>query len=267
MRETYVEEDQNINDLRSYGLEKRDGFLREKGTEFKLGLFREITMNENAETFKKRESDLPLDVRVSRSFGWKRPIVWAVAGVVVVLGSIGLARTEFDSGQEVAVARESAAVGESAEVEFLEMVSVIEAPVARRLARISMEEISASDDFGDIDEELLNREVAELERTFSEEEILDQYVEKVYFGNTFHGVDAATEGYWKKPLSELGVCNLAVLVGIIERPGYYNPAKFPSAAESRRNEVLKTLESQGYVTADQVELCRNEPINLAENDQ
>ena len=69
-----------------------------------------------------------------------------------------------------------------------------------------------------------------MEREFSKEEILNTYLNVIFFGQRAYGVAAAAEVYFGKPLSDLSVAEMATLAGIVPAPSRYNPARTPRAA-------------------------------------
>ena len=101
------------------------------------------------------------------------------------------------------------------------------------------------------DEQTLGRKATEavmalrLEAHFSKEEILVAYLNEVYLGQdgarAIHGFGLASEYYFAKPLAELDAGELALLIGLVKGPSYYEPRKHPDRARSRRDLVLQEL--------------------------
>ena len=99
------------------------------------------------------------------------------------------------------------------------------------------------------DEQTFGRKATEavmalrLEAHFSKEEILVAYLNEVYLGQdgarAIHGFGLASEYYFAKPLDELDVGELALLIGLVKGPSYYDPRKHPDRARARRNLVLQ----------------------------
>lgn len=89
----------------------------------------------------------------------------------------------------------------------------------------------------------------ELEKRFSKDQILEFYINNIYFANGYYGIEAASEGYFGKPVSELNVSQLAFLAGIPRRPNAYDPFTNYDAAVERRNSVLKQLYAAGLITS------------------
>ena len=101
------------------------------------------------------------------------------------------------------------------------------------------------------DEQTFSRKATEavmalrLEAHFSKEEILVAYLNEVYLGQdgarAIHGFGLGSEYYFAKPLSELDAGEMALLIGLVKGPSYYDPRKHPDRARTRRNLVLQAL--------------------------
>ena len=99
------------------------------------------------------------------------------------------------------------------------------------------------------DEQTLGRKLSEaimalrLEAHFTKEEILVAYLNEVYLGQdgarAIHGFGLGSEYYFAKPLAELETGELALLIGLVKGPSYYDPRKHPDRARARRNLVLQ----------------------------
>lgn len=99
-----------------------------------------------------------------------------------------------------------------------------------------------------------------IEATFSKDEILEIYFNKIFWGGQIHGVETAALFYFNKHARELDLAESAMLVGMIQRPNYYNPLKNPDAAKSRRNLVLKKMMDAQKITPEQYELAVATPV-------
>ena len=106
-------------------------------------------------------------------------------------------------------------------------------------------------------EQTLDRKVQEivlaqrLEQQMSKEEILDRYLNTVYFGNHAYGVQAAAETYFGVGVQQLDVGQAAMLAGIIRNPIQYNPVRYPERAAERRDVALGRMHDAGWLTADE----------------
>ncbi len=82
---------------------------------------------------------------------------------------------------------------------------------------------------------------ARLEERYRKSEILEAYLNTVYFGDGYHGVEAAARGYFGKPASDLEPAEAALLAALVRSPSGYSPSAFPSRAMARRNLVLRLM--------------------------
>lgn len=103
----------------------------------------------------------------------------------------------------------------------------------------------------------------QLERVMDKEQILEAYLNAVYFGHGAYGVEAAANTYFAKTASELTLAEGALLAGVIKAPSSYAPHLNAKKAISRRNVVLETMEENGMITAEEAVTARNEPLQLA----
>ncbi len=88
----------------------------------------------------------------------------------------------------------------------------------------------------------------QLERTYSKDQILSAYLNRVYFGSGAYGVDAAAEAYFNKPVSGLTLRESAILVGLLRAPSRYSPNRDPAQAMERAKTVLAAMRDEGYIT-------------------
>ena len=104
---------------------------------------------------------------------------------------------------------------------------------------------------------------SEITRTYSKDTILEIYLNEIYYGNLAYGVAAAAETYFGKPVSELTLAESALLVGIVPSPVDHDPYENPKAAQAARNIVLDLMVKHGYITVQEAEAAKAEPIKLA----
>ena len=88
---------------------------------------------------------------------------------------------------------------------------------------------------------------ARLEDEFAKDQILEMYLNKVYFGDGLYGVEAASLGYFGKHASELGVAEAALLAGLVKAPSTQAPTEHMERAVSRRNAVLQAMRDAGAI--------------------
>lgn len=101
-----------------------------------------------------------------------------------------------------------------------------------------------------------------IERKYSKEQILEYYVNRVYFGSGLYGIERAAQGYFMKPASELSLGEGAMLAGVIRGPSLLNPFKDPEAAKSVRNETLDRMVAEKTITAAEAQQAKIEPVTL-----
>ncbi len=102
----------------------------------------------------------------------------------------------------------------------------------------------------------------QLERRYSKNQILEQYLNILEFANQTQGVQAAARFYFGVSAKELSVGQSALLAGLIQAPSRLNPLKNPSGALARRNRVLAAMLQNGFITQEQYELAVVEPLEI-----
>lgn len=102
-----------------------------------------------------------------------------------------------------------------------------------------------------------------LTATFSKDEILAMYLNQTYYGGLAYGVEAAAQHFFGKPARELDLAECALLAGLPQAPSYYNPATNREAALARQGQVLNAMVSMSFITDNQAEAARTEPLQFA----
>ena len=87
-----------------------------------------------------------------------------------------------------------------------------------------------------------------LERTYSKNQILTAYLNRVYLGAGTYGVDAAAQTYFNKPATEVNLREAAILAGLLKAPSRYSPTTNPDKAAERAGVVLGAMLDAGYIT-------------------
>jgi penicillin-binding protein 1A len=107
-----------------------------------------------------------------------------------------------------------------------------------------------------------------VEQSFTKDEILEKYLNTVYFGRGAYGVQAAAQTYYQKDAEDLTIAESAMLAGLIRSPGSYDPVVDPDgAALDRRNFVLDRMVAEGYLDADRGEATKAEDVRTNAIDQ
>jgi penicillin-binding protein 1A len=102
-----------------------------------------------------------------------------------------------------------------------------------------------------------------LERNFTKEEIITLYLNTVEFGDNVFGIRNASNTFFQKEPDRLNIEEAAVLIGMINAPGIYNPRTNPKRALERRNIVLNRMVSQKYLSEAEATVLKRKPIELA----
>jgi penicillin-binding protein 1A len=102
-----------------------------------------------------------------------------------------------------------------------------------------------------------------VEETLTKEEILERYLNTIYFGNGAYGIGAAAKRYFGKHPSDLDLAESALLAGIIIAPSRLDPHNNPNAALARRRTVLEKAAELGWITTAEAEAADAEPLALA----
>lgn len=102
----------------------------------------------------------------------------------------------------------------------------------------------------------------QIERTYTKEEILEMYLNIAYFGMNAYGVESASFVYFGKSPTELTLAECALLVGMLRSPARYNPFEYPDRAIRIRDVVLRNMLVTGFITNEEYEKARKEPLNL-----
>ncbi len=101
-----------------------------------------------------------------------------------------------------------------------------------------------------------------LEKNFTKEEILTLYLNTVAFGDNVFGIRNASNTFFQKEPDRLNVAEAAVLIGMVNGPGIYNPRTNPRRSLERRNLVLNRMVSMNYLSAAEAEILKHKPIDL-----
>jgi penicillin-binding protein 1A len=114
----------------------------------------------------------------------------------------------------------------------------------------------------------INRKVQEavlailMERSFTKQKILELYLNQVYYGSGAFGVQAASRVYFGKDVGKLDLAQCAMIAGMPQKPSGYSPHEDPEAAKGRRNIVLDYMAKEGYITAEQRDEAKAEPLHV-----
>ncbi|HLX33258.1 MAG TPA: transglycosylase domain-containing protein [Gaiellaceae bacterium] len=96
----------------------------------------------------------------------------------------------------------------------------------------------------------------------SRKQILAAYLNEVFYGRHAYGAQAASQTYFSESASQLTLSQAALLAGLPQAPTSYDPALNPRDALARRNEVLRAMLKNGYITSGQFTLAKQQPLGL-----
>lgn len=102
-----------------------------------------------------------------------------------------------------------------------------------------------------------------LEKKYSKEQILEFYLNNIYFGNGYYGIQAASRGYFDTDVSFLSLSQMAYLCAIPNNPTMYNPYKNPDNTLGRRDRILKNMYEDGKISRREYKDARQETIVLS----
>ncbi len=105
----------------------------------------------------------------------------------------------------------------------------------------------------------------EYEKEHSKKEILESYLNTVYFGNTYYGLGAAAQGYFSVDAKDLTIPQAALIAGLVQSPEAYNPVNHPEAAKARRDAVIDRMTAAGTISEAEAETYKATPIELNVN--
>ena len=101
-----------------------------------------------------------------------------------------------------------------------------------------------------------------LEKTFTKDEILSIYLNRVYLGAGLYGIEAASRRYFGKPSAKLNILESALIAGLLKAPTRYAPTNNPERALARARQVLGLMVDAGYLTEDEEKDARRLPLTI-----
>ncbi len=103
----------------------------------------------------------------------------------------------------------------------------------------------------------------QMERHYTKDEILEAYLNQIYFGHGAYGVQAASQTYFGKDVSELTLAESALIAGVTNNPAAFSPYNDEERAKRRRAVVLDNMVEAGMISKSTAEKAKQEPINLS----
>lgn len=102
----------------------------------------------------------------------------------------------------------------------------------------------------------------EMEKSLSKEDIIYLYLNQIFFGQNSYGIGMAAETYFRKPVKDLKLEEMAILAGLPKAPSAYSPVKNPVRAKERQVYVLNRMATVGFITRDQAEKAVAQPVKV-----
>jgi len=106
-----------------------------------------------------------------------------------------------------------------------------------------------------------------LDAHFTKADLMNAYINEIFLGQdgdrAIHGFGLASQFYFGKPLAELDLSEVALLVAVVRGPSYYDPRRHPERVRLRRDLVLKVMADQGIVTAREASAAAHQPLGVS----
>lgn len=101
-----------------------------------------------------------------------------------------------------------------------------------------------------------------VERQWSKEEILEAYLNNVYFGYGIYGIQAASQRFWSKNIQDVTIDEAAVLASVMKSPKLYSPIHAPENVQNRRNMILSMMFNHDMITGEQYQVACKNPLKI-----
>ncbi|MEG1160344.1 MAG: transglycosylase domain-containing protein, partial [Acidaminococcaceae bacterium] len=100
----------------------------------------------------------------------------------------------------------------------------------------------------------------QLEQKYTKQEIMEMYLNQIYFGQGSYGIESASLTYFGKHVQDLSLAQCAMLAGLPKSPNYYSPLDNPKAGAERQHIVLDQMAKYGFITQKQAQEAKNEKL-------
>ena len=101
-----------------------------------------------------------------------------------------------------------------------------------------------------------------LELVFTKDDILEMYLNQIYYGHGSYGVEAAARTYFGKGVADLTIAECALIASLPKAPNPYSPYKDPKRARKRRNHTIRRMDYLSFITQEEAKAAMNEEFNL-----
>ena len=104
-----------------------------------------------------------------------------------------------------------------------------------------------------------------MELVFTKDEILEMYLNQIYYGHGSYGVEAAARTYFGKHVQDLNLDECALIAALPKAPNNYSPYRNPKLARSRRNHVIRRMAQLGFIQRKEAEVAMKKDSNSAKS--
>ena len=101
-----------------------------------------------------------------------------------------------------------------------------------------------------------------IEAKYSKDDILEAYVNRIFWGHSYRGIESASQNYFGKSASELTLSESAMLAGIIRGPNAFTPHRYPERAKRERDITLDSMVREKFLSEDEAEKAKQEPLRI-----
>ena len=131
-----------------------------------------------------------------------------------------------------------------------------------------LREANASSKLIELDRKLLEMAVTiRIESKFSKDDILEAYVNRIFWGHSYRGIEAASRNYFGKNAKELTLSESAMLAGIIRGPNAFTPHRNPEGAKRERDTTLDSMVREKFLSKEKAERAKQEPLIIKKTAQ
>lgn len=101
-----------------------------------------------------------------------------------------------------------------------------------------------------------------IEAKYSKDDILEAYVNRIFWGHSYRGIEAASQNYFGKPAKNLTLSESAMLAGIIRGPNAFTPHRYPERAKRERDTTLDSMVREKFLSQEEAERAKKEPLKI-----
>lgn len=127
----------------------------------------------------------------------------------------------------------------------------------------TLKKLKAKGAFIELDRKFLEMAVSfRIELAYSKDEILEAYVNRIFWGHSYRGIEAASQNYFGKPASEITLSESALLAGIIRGPNAFTPQRYPERAKRERDTTLDSMVRENFLSQEEADNAKKEVLKI-----